>query len=97
MDQPTRSETACALGILRTLVGIGPCHVVKLAALLNEHPIPIDRTCDRLQQEGQLQRQHGGVYAITATGRSLLETTTQASETDAPTDGKTTVALDTNK
>jgi DeoR/GlpR family transcriptional regulator of sugar metabolism len=73
MDQTTQPETIRALRILSTLAEIGPCHVVKLAAILNEHPIPIDRSCDRLQQDGQLRRQHGGVYAITDAGKAVLE------------------------
>jgi DeoR/GlpR family transcriptional regulator of sugar metabolism len=68
--------TPRALRILSTLDEIGPCHVVKLAAILDEHPIPIDRTCAKLQQNGQLQRQHGGVYAVTESGRSALAANT---------------------
>jgi DeoR/GlpR family transcriptional regulator of sugar metabolism len=73
MDHTTQPEPANALRILSTLAEIGPCHVVKLAALLDAHPIFIDRSCDRLQQDGQLRRQHGGVYAITDAGVTMLE------------------------
>lgn len=72
MDHTTQSKTARARRILTTLADIGPCHVVKLAAILNEHPISIDRSCDRLQQDGQLRRQHGGVYEITDAGVAVL-------------------------
>jgi DeoR/GlpR family transcriptional regulator of sugar metabolism len=68
MDQTPQPEIDRDLRILTTLAEIGPCHVVKLAAILNEHPILIDRSCDRLQQDGQLRRQHGGGYEITDAG-----------------------------
>lgn len=65
-----------AVRILATLNEEGPCHVMELAAGLDEHPIPIDRTCAHLQQAGQLRRQHGGTYAITETGYTVLENST---------------------
>jgi DNA-binding MarR family transcriptional regulator len=73
MNHTTQPETVHAFRILSILDEIGPCHVVKLAAILNEHPISIDRSCTRLQQDGQLRRQHGSIYEITDAGRSVLE------------------------
>lgn len=73
MDHSSLRNIDHAVRILAILDEKGPCHVMELAAVLDEHPIPIDRTCAQLQQEGGLQRQHGGTYDITDPGRSALE------------------------
>jgi DeoR/GlpR family transcriptional regulator of sugar metabolism len=72
MDCSINHDTR-TLHILNALNEAGPCHVMELAAVLEEHPIPIDRSCSLLQQDGQLRRQHGGVYEITDIGVSVLE------------------------
>ncbi|RRJ31516.1 MarR family transcriptional regulator [Halocatena pleomorpha] len=71
MDHTT--ETDNAFEILVTLDERGPCRVTEVAKVLNVHPVPVDRTCTRLQQEGLLQRQHGGTYRVTETGRVAIE------------------------
>lgn len=73
MDDSSLHNTDHAVQILATLDEEGPCHVMELAAVLEAHPIPIDRTCTQLQQAGQLRRQHGGTYDITETGCTVLE------------------------
>lgn len=73
MDYSSLHNTDRAVQILATLDEEGPCHVMELAAVLDVHPIPIDRTCAHLQQAGRLRRQHGGTYDITETGCAVLE------------------------
>jgi DeoR/GlpR family transcriptional regulator of sugar metabolism len=73
IDRSTYRDTDRILRILTALDEEGPCHVMELAAVLDEHPIPIDRACGWLQHDGQLRRRSGGVYEITDMGVSVLE------------------------
>jgi DeoR/GlpR family transcriptional regulator of sugar metabolism len=75
IDRSTNHDMDRTLRILTALDEEGPCHVMDLATVLDEHPIPIDRTCGQLQQDGQLRRRSGGVYEITDVGVSMLENT----------------------
>ncbi|WP_368411451.1 MarR family transcriptional regulator [Halocatena salina] len=72
-DRNDSSETDHTIRVLATLNERGPCRVIEIAKVLNIHPVPIDRACTHLQQKGLLQRQPGGTYCVTETGRVVLE------------------------
>ncbi|WP_227377631.1 hypothetical protein [Haladaptatus halobius] len=70
MNNRQTIETMDIIGtaILETLKVCGSFHVMDIAAEIDEHPIQIERMCDRLQEQRLISMRGGGVYTLTERG-----------------------------
>jgi predicted ArsR family transcriptional regulator len=58
MDVPPTSA------ITEALADHGPATGPELAALLDAHPVAIERRCSKLQQRGHIRQGTGGMYTL---------------------------------
>jgi Mn-dependent DtxR family transcriptional regulator len=66
--QTTETMNTIRTAILETLKACGSFHVMDIAAEIDEHPIQIDRMCDRLQEQRLISMRGGGAYTLTERG-----------------------------
>ena len=58
--------------VLETLVNQSPLRVLKIAKTVDRHPITVDQTCARLQEQGHIYPVGRGLYAITEYGKQQV-------------------------
>ena len=59
--------------ILETLVDQSPLRVLEIAKTVDSHPITVDQTCARLQEQGHIHPVGRGLYEITEYGKQRIE------------------------
>lgn len=55
--------------ILEILAADSPLSVVDIARIADSHPITVDQTCIRLQEQGRIQLVGQGLYDVTEDGQ----------------------------
>ena len=58
--------------ILETLVDQSPLRVLEIAKTVDRHPITVDQTCARLQEQGHIYPLGRGLYEITEHGKQQV-------------------------
>ena len=58
--------------VLETLVDLSPLRVLEIAKTVDRHPITVDQTCARLQEQGHIYSVGRGLYEITEYGKQQV-------------------------